>query len=73
MMQTILVLPIGSAEAARGFSVMNHIKNKRRSRLTPAHMQDIMRFRLNGVDEQTFTFKKNNELFLEIKKNIAQL
>lgn len=51
LIRTILVLPIGSAEAERGFSVMNHIKNKRRARLTPAHMQDIMRIRLNGVDE----------------------
>lgn len=51
LIQTILVLPIASAEAERGFSVMNHIKNKRRSKLTPAHMQDIMRIRLNGVDE----------------------
>ena len=51
LIQTILVLPIGSAEAKRGFFVMNHIKNKRRSRLTPAHMQDIMRIRLNGVNE----------------------
>lgn len=51
LLQIILVLPVGSAEAERGFSVMNHIKNKRRSRLTPAHMQDLMRIRLNGVDE----------------------
>lgn len=51
LIQTILVLPVGSVEAERGFSVMNHIKNKRRSRLTPAHMQDIMRISLNGVDE----------------------
>lgn len=47
----ILVLPIGSSEAERGFSVMNHIKNKRRSKLIPSHMQDIMRIRLNGVNE----------------------
>lgn len=30
---------------------LNHIKNKRRSQLTPAHMDDIMRIRLNSVDE----------------------
>lgn len=51
LIRTILVLPIGSAEAERGFSVLNHIKNKRRSKLTPAHMQDIMRIRLNGASE----------------------
>lgn len=51
LIQIILVLPIASAEAERGFSVMNHIKNKRRARLTAKHMEDIMRIRLNGVDE----------------------
>lgn len=51
LIQTILVLPIGSADAERGFSVMNHIKSPRRSTITNAHMEDMMRIRLNGVDE----------------------
>lgn len=51
LIQTILVLPIGSAEAERAFSVLNHIKNKRRSSLKPKHIQDIMRIRLNGPNE----------------------
>lgn len=40
-----------SAEAERGFSILNHIKNKRRSRLTASHLQDLIRIRLNGADE----------------------
>lgn len=30
---------------------MNYIKKKHQSRHTSTHMQDIMRIRLNGVDE----------------------
>lgn len=51
LIQTVLVLPIGSAEAERAFSVLNHIKNKRRSSLKPKHIQHIMRIRLNGPNE----------------------
>lgn len=40
LIQIILVTPIGSAEAERGFSIMNHIKTKRRTRITPGHSQD---------------------------------
>lgn len=51
LIQTILVLPIGSADAERGFSVMNHVKSSRRSRITPKHLEDSMRIRINGPDE----------------------
>lgn len=46
---TILVIPVGSAEAERGFSIMNHIRGDgRRSRLIPQHLEDILRIRING-------------------------
>lgn len=51
LIQTILVLPIGSAEAERGFSVMNHIQSSRRSRLTNNHLNDLMRIRINAPDK----------------------
>lgn len=51
MIQTILVIPIGSADAERGFSIMNHIKYDRRSRLSGKHLEDIMRIRINGNDD----------------------
>lgn len=51
LINTILVLPIGSADAERGFSIMNHIKTSRRTRLTSSHLNDIMRIRINGIDE----------------------
>lgn len=71
LIRIILVLPIGSAEAERGFSVMNHIKNKRRSRLTSAHLQDAMRIRLNGVNElEKFPATRYAEEFLKNDKHI---
>lgn len=33
LIHTILVIPVGSADAERGFSIMNHIRTKRRSSL----------------------------------------
>lgn len=51
MMKTILVLLVGSADAKRGFSVMNHIKSSRRQSLTKKHLEYLMRIRLNGPDE----------------------
>ena len=39
---------MGSADAERGFSIMNHVRTSRRSRLTPHHLDDIMRIRING-------------------------
>jgi len=51
LIQTILVLPIGSADAERGFSVMNHIRTSRRSRLTPDYLDGLMRIRINGPNK----------------------
>lgn len=51
LIQTILVLPIGSADAERGFSVMNHIKSEHRNRLSGKHLQDMIRIRLNANDD----------------------
>lgn len=50
LIQTILVIPIGSAEAERGFSIFNHIKTSRRSTLTGRHVEDILRVRINTAD-----------------------
>lgn len=51
LIHTILVLPIGSAEAERGFSIMNHVKSDRRNRLSPKVLEDIMRVRMNTNDD----------------------
>lgn len=51
LIQRILVLPIGSSEAERGFSIFNHIKSSRRSLLTRKHVEDSMRIRINAPNE----------------------
>lgn len=51
LIHTILVLPIGSAEAERGFSIMNHILTSRRMSLTSEHVDDLLRVRINGPDD----------------------
>ncbi len=54
LIQYGLVLPIGSSDAERGFSVMNHIKGSRSSRISPDHLETYMRIRLNGPDIKEF-------------------
>jgi hypothetical protein len=51
LIETVLVLPIGSADAERSFSIMNHIRNKRRSRLSDEAMDALIRVRFNGPDD----------------------
>lgn len=51
LVQTILVLPISSAEAERGFSTLNYIRNDRRKSLSGGHLEDIMRIKLNGPED----------------------
>lgn len=51
LIQTTLVLPIGSADAERGFSIMNNIKDGRRNRLNPKTLEELMRIRINTEDD----------------------
>lgn len=58
LIQRILVLPFGSSEAERGFSIMN-IKTSRRSALSRFHLEGLMRIRINTVNEiEKFAAKK---------------
>lgn len=51
LIKTVLVQAVGSAEAERGFSIMNHLKAERRSTLSAKHVEDEMRIRINGPDD----------------------
>lgn len=51
LIRIILVLPIGSADAERGFSIMNHVKSDRRARLVGKHLEDHLRIRINANDD----------------------
>lgn len=48
ILEVTLSLPIGSADAERAFSIMAHIRNKRRARLNPNSLDAIMRIWMNG-------------------------
>ena len=65
LIRTVLVIPIGSADAERGFSIMNHIKHERRARLTSKHLEDAMRIRINTEDEiEKFPAQKYAKLWV---------
>lgn len=44
LIETVLAIPISSAEAERGFSIMNYIRNSRRKSLSGENLQHIMRY-----------------------------
>lgn len=50
LIQTILVIPIGSAEAEQGFPIFNHIKTSQRWAMTGRHVEDVMRVQINTAD-----------------------
>ena len=48
----VLVLPLGSADALRGFSILKHSRYDRRSSLKTATFDGILRIRINCPEEQ---------------------
>ena len=48
-----LTLPVGTADVERSFSILNHFKTSRRSKLTSKHVEDIVR-PVNGPDLADF-------------------
>jgi len=48
LIQIVLVLPVSTADAERGFSILKHARYDRRSRLSAEHIEDILRLRVNG-------------------------
>ena len=48
IIRSILVTPISSADAERGFSILFHTRSSRRSRLTAEHLEGNLRIRING-------------------------
>ncbi len=45
-----MILPVGSADAERGFSIMKHTRYDRRSSLKGSTLDKILRIRINGPD-----------------------
>lgn len=54
LLHIVLIIPVGTADVERGFSILNEFLTKRRNRLTNKHVEDITRIRINGPAIQDF-------------------
>jgi hypothetical protein len=54
VIESALALPVATADVERGFSILKHIAYDRRSRLTPAHLRNLLFLRINGPDQDQF-------------------
>lgn len=48
LVKIVLSLPTGSSDAERAFSILNHVRHKRRSKLARASIESSIRVRMNG-------------------------
>lgn len=58
LVQSALVMPIGSADAEKGFAIMNNIRTSKRSSLEHGVIDAIMRIKINGPSIPDFNAKK---------------
>lgn len=54
LVKIALVVPVSTAEAERGFSIMGMVKTDFRSRLNTSTLSDLMLLKLSGQDVSTF-------------------
>lgn len=54
IMRSVLTIPIASADAERGFSILKHIKYDRRSSLSATTIDALLRLRINGPEIKHF-------------------
>lgn len=69
--RTILVLPIGSADAERGFSILKHARYDRRSSLVTDTLDAILRLRINGPNIEEFDALKYAKLWEQAGKMLT--
>lgn len=69
LIHVVLSVPVGSADAERGFSILKHTRYDRRSRLTPQHLKQILEIRINGPPIEKFQPRKYSLKWLS--KHIA--
>lgn len=51
-------MPVWSADAERGFAIMNNVKTTKRSSLNHENLESIMRIKINGPDIEHFDAKR---------------
>ena len=65
--EIILLYPSSTAEVERGFSFQNATKTKFRNRLSPNHLDQLLRLRLNAPQATEFPFHTAYRNWLEAK------
>ena len=71
LIKIALVIPVGSAEAERGFSILKHIRYDRRNRLTTGHIEDLLRIRINGLPLEDFDAARYTNVWLQSHMDTA--
>jgi hypothetical protein len=61
----ILSIPLSSAQAERGFSMMNIVKNKLKNRMGPITLEHIMELKINGPPLESFDAMKYAKHWVE--------
>lgn len=51
LLHIVLSVPVSSAEAERGFSILKYIRDMHRTRLTPKNLDALLRIKINGPDD----------------------
>ena len=54
LVRVALVIPVGSADAERGFAIMNNIKTSKRASLEHRELEGLMRIKINGPSIEKF-------------------
>ena len=69
ILQRSIVIPMGTAEAERSFSTMNHIKTKDKSSLQRKPLESQMRIRMNGIPYTSMNIDPYTTEFLRAREN----
>ena len=71
LVEIVLALSVGSADVERSFSITNHVRYGRRSRLSTKRIEDIVRICMNGPDFEDFDVEPYTQHWLKnhIKSN----
>ncbi len=65
LVETILAVPIATADVERGFSILTHTKYDQRSRLTTEHLRNLMFMRINGPPFDKFDAVRYAKAWIE--------
>jgi hypothetical protein len=52
LIQTLLAIPISTADVERGFSILTHTKSDRRNRLSVENLRHLLFMRVNGPEPE---------------------